>query len=113
MCVCAQLRPPLCNPVDCTLPGSSVYGIFQARILEQIAIASFRGLPNLGIKPASHAFPALADRFFNTSTTFETLYIPFINTLNLENKLSTDDFMEVNYVFILHSSLLFLQGKPF
>ena len=105
VCVCARLCPNLCNPMDCSLPGSSVYGILQARILEQIATASFRGLPNQGFKSASHAFPALVGRFFNTSTTWEALIIPFINTLNLENKLSTDDCMEVNHVFISHSSL--------
>ena len=38
MCVCAQLCLTLCNPMDCSLPGSSVHGIFQARILEQVAI---------------------------------------------------------------------------
>ena len=30
----AQLCPTLCDPVDCSLPGSSVRGILQARILE-------------------------------------------------------------------------------
>ena len=30
----AQSCPTLCNPMDCSLPGSSVHGIFQARILE-------------------------------------------------------------------------------
>ena len=34
-----QLCPTLCNPMDCTLPGSSAYGIFQARVLEWGAIA--------------------------------------------------------------------------
>ena len=29
--VCAQSRPTLCDPKDCSLPGSSVHGIFQAR----------------------------------------------------------------------------------
>ena len=33
----------LCDPVDCSLPGSSVHGISQARILEQVAIFYFRG----------------------------------------------------------------------
>ena len=35
----AQLGPTLCDPMDCSLPGFSVYGIFQARVLEQGAIA--------------------------------------------------------------------------
>ena len=35
----AQLCPTLSDPVDCSLPGSSIHGIFQARILEWGAIA--------------------------------------------------------------------------
>jgi len=35
----AQSCPTLCNPMDCSLPGSSVHEIFQARILEWVAIA--------------------------------------------------------------------------
>ena len=37
-CLVTQLSPTLCNPMDCSPPGSSVYGIFQARILEWVAI---------------------------------------------------------------------------
>ena len=36
----AQLCPTLGDPMDCSLPGSSVHGIFQARVLEWGAIAS-------------------------------------------------------------------------
>ena len=39
----AQLCPTLCNPMDCSLPGSSVHGISQARILTQVAISFSRG----------------------------------------------------------------------
>ena len=35
----AQLGQTLCNPMDCSLPGSSIHGIFQARVLEWGAIA--------------------------------------------------------------------------
>ena len=35
----AQLCPTLRGPTDCSLPGSSVHGIFQARVLEWVAIA--------------------------------------------------------------------------
>ena len=41
-CVCAkllQLCLTLCHPMDCSLPGSSVHGIFQARILELVAFS--------------------------------------------------------------------------
>ena len=37
-----QSRPTLCNPVDCSPPGSSIHGIFQARILEWVAISFSR-----------------------------------------------------------------------
>ena len=43
----AQLCPTLCNPMDCSLPGSSVHGIFQARILEWVAICLSRGSSQL------------------------------------------------------------------
>ena len=35
----AQSRPTLSDPMDCSPPGSSVHGILQARVLEQVAIA--------------------------------------------------------------------------
>ena len=38
----AQSGPTLRNPMDCSLPGSSVHGIFQARVLEWGAIAFSR-----------------------------------------------------------------------
>ena len=38
-----QSCPTLCDPMDCSLPGSSVHGIFQERILKWIAISSSRG----------------------------------------------------------------------
>ena len=35
----AQLCPTLSDPMECSLPGFSVHGIFQARVLEWVAIA--------------------------------------------------------------------------
>ena len=40
--VCTQLCPTLCGPMDCSPPGSSVHGIFQARILAWAAVSSSR-----------------------------------------------------------------------
>ena len=60
MCSSAQSCPTLC---DCSPSGSSVHGIFQARILEQVAIPTLGDLPDPGIQPAS---PELAGRFFTT-----------------------------------------------
>ena len=39
----AQSCPTLCDPMDCSLSGSSVHEIFQARVLEWIAISFSRG----------------------------------------------------------------------
>ena len=54
--------PTLCDPVDCSLAGSSVCGIFQARIVKWAAICS--SLPESGIGPAS---PALATNSLSLS----------------------------------------------
>ena len=49
----------LYNPTDCSLPGISfVHGIFQARILERVAISSPGDLPNPGIELWSPELPA-------------------------------------------------------
>ena len=60
-CVYAQS-----DPIDCSLPGSSVHRISQARILEWFAFPSPGDLPNTGIEPSS---PALAGGFFTTKPT--------------------------------------------
>ena len=43
----------LCDPMNCSLPSSSVHGIFQARILEWVAIPFSRDLPDPRIEPSS------------------------------------------------------------
>ena len=43
VCLATKLCPTLCHSMDCSPPGSSVHGISQARILEWVAISSFRG----------------------------------------------------------------------
>ena len=48
----------LCDPMDCSLSGSSVHEIFQARVLEWIAIPSPGDLPDPGIEPRSLALQA-------------------------------------------------------
>ena len=61
-----QSCPTLCDPMDCSLPGSSVPGILQARALEWAAMPSSRDLLDPGVEPASLTSPALAGRFFTT-----------------------------------------------
>ena len=64
VCVCVYTcTPHLCSPMSCSPPACSVHGIFQARILEQVAISYFRGSFDPGVKPIPLASPALAGRF--------------------------------------------------
>ena len=57
MCVrlFAQSCPTLCDPLDCSLPSSSVHEVLQASIVEWIAISFSRGSSQLGIKRRSPA----------------------------------------------------------
>ena len=48
----------LCDPMDCSTPGSSVHGLFQARILERVTIPFSRRFSNPGIEPRSLALQA-------------------------------------------------------
>ena len=66
MGLCAQSCRTLGDPTDCSPPGSSVRGIFQARILEWVAISFSRDLPPK-IKRESLATPVLAGGFFTTA----------------------------------------------
>ncbi|CAI9180381.1 unnamed protein product [Rangifer tarandus platyrhynchus] len=59
---CAKLLQSLCDPMDCSQPGSSVHGI---------AISSSRDLPDPEMEPASLTSPALAGGFFTASTAWE------------------------------------------
>ena len=65
-CLVAQSCLTHCYCMDCKPPGSSVQGIFQARILEWVTISG--DLPDPGIEPMS---PALAGGFFTTNATWE------------------------------------------
>ena len=56
--------PNLCEPMDCSLPGSPVNGTHQAKKLPP-------DLPDPGIEPMSLMSGALTSRFFTTSTTWE------------------------------------------
>ena len=69
--------------MDYSAPGSSVHGIFQARVLEWVAISFSRYLPDPGIKPVSLPSPALTGEFF-TSVPPGTLNQPgmLINTVD-------------------------------
>ena len=65
-CLCAQSCLTLCNPKDCSPPGSSVYGISQTRILERVAISSSRGSSQPGDQTHVSHVSFTADKFFIT-----------------------------------------------
>ena len=54
----SQSCPILCKPMDCSLPGSSVHGIFQARILKWVAFPPLGDHSNPGMEPRSPALLA-------------------------------------------------------
>ena len=65
-----QSCPALCDPMDCSLPGSSVHGILQARILEWVAI-SFSRAPSWPRDQNRISYiSSTGSRFFTTSTTW-------------------------------------------
>ena len=58
VCVCVHAKSlqsclTLCNPMDCSPPGSSVHGILQSRVLEWVAMPFSTDLPNPEIEPVS------------------------------------------------------------
>ena len=60
-----KLYPILCDPMDCSPPGSSIHRIPQAQYCSGLPFPSSRDLPHPGIKPES---PTLACRFFTTDS---------------------------------------------
>ena len=61
--------------MDCTLPGSSIHGISQARIQEWFAVPFQGDHHNQGIEPAFLMSPALTCGFFTTSTTWQASFL--------------------------------------
>ena len=64
--------------MDCSLPGSSVRRIFQARILELVATSSFRGSSQPRIEPTFPVVQALVGRFFTTEPPEKPIMEPWV-----------------------------------
>ena len=57
-----QSRPALCDPMDYSLPGSSVHGVLQVRILEWVAMPSLQGIfSTQGLNSGSPVAPELQE----------------------------------------------------
>ena len=70
LCSVTQSCPTLCSPVDCSLPGYSVNGRFQAKYWNRLPCPTPGTLPNLGIEPCLRS-PSLAGGFFTNITPWE------------------------------------------
>ena len=62
-------RDRLCDPMDCSSPGSSVHGILQARVLQWAAISCSRGSSTPRDRTLDNCVSCTAGRFSTTSTT--------------------------------------------
>ena len=67
MCVhvCAQLCPTLRPHKNCSLPGSSIHGVFEARILEWLAISFSKGFSLPRDQPHVFCISCIAGRFYH------------------------------------------------
>ena len=61
-----QSCPTLCDPMDCSPPGSSVHGSLQVRLLEWVARPSSRRSSQLRDQTRSSCSSCLVGRFFTT-----------------------------------------------
>ena len=61
---CAQLCSTICNPLDCSPPSSSDHGIFQARILEWVAVSFSRGSSQPRDQTCNSCVSCVAGSFF-------------------------------------------------
>ena len=92
-----QSCPTLCNPMGCGLPGSSVHGILQARILEWVAISFSRGS---SLSRDRTLDSRIAGRHFNLTATRVSL-----NQLSTESVISLY-LMLKDWIFPRHTFLV-------
>ena len=77
VCMSSKLRqscPTLCDPMDYSLPGSSIQGFSRQEYWSGLPCPPPGDLPDQGIEPTSLMFPASADGFFTNSATWDTWY---------------------------------------
>ena len=70
----AQSCPTLCDPMDCSPPGSSIHGIFQARVLEWGAIA-FSGYPTTLYEITQVILKAFCELYYFSSPLLQQVII--------------------------------------
>ena len=78
---------PTCNPMDCSLPGSSVHGVLQARILDWVAISFSRG--SSWIRSWTH-ISCIGRRILYPWATGDTFYKIKLQSSESRNRVSSD-----------------------
>ena len=76
-CLVTQSWLTLCDPSDCSIPGSSIHGIFQARILEQVAVSFSMESSWSRDWTCTSCVSWIAGRFFPYSAIREALLLPY------------------------------------
>ena len=109
-----QSCPTLCDPVDCSLPGSSVHGILQARILEWVTISFSRG----SSQPRDRTqVSCIGGRRFNLWATREALWwgrgmVSCCTLLGIRSFILESGHGQVNNVLVsLHQSIVLWSDK--
>ena len=74
-----QLCPTLCDPIECSPPGSSVHGVLWARILERVAMPSSKGCSQPRDQPLSLMSSMSAGRFLPIWEALTIIYHFFNN----------------------------------
>ena len=80
LCLSAQSCPTLCNPMDCSPPGFSVHGIFQARMLEWVAVTFSKRSSQIQVLNCVYC---IGDGFFTHCVTWEAKYTFIISVCSM------------------------------
>ena len=111
----AQSCPTLCDPMDCSLSGSTVYGTFQARVLKWIAISFSRGSSQR--RRWTQVFHIAGRRFTSVLTGVATL-VPQTNLPETPSytegetlKAKSEGLQEDHMGWLQKEGLLFLPGS--
>ena len=111
----AQSCPTLCDPMDCTLPGSSVHGIFQARGLEWGAIAfsesRVRWVQNKDIRGTSKLESSLSRAFYNLPLKCHKKHHTRKNTVCKPSASKLHTFLKQSWMKISCSSMSCMIGE--
>ena len=96
----------LCNPMDCSPPGSSAHGTSQWRVLEWVAISYSSDFPNPEIEHVSPVSPSLAGRFFTTEPPGKPLISPHWATIICDNGNTSTTNEKINEVVHVKCSII-------